>query len=328
MLLLDLSIHGDSSTVLLGGMEQPQQLVAGGARTHGGHNIRNIPAAQRAAGFLHAAGTGVPLAQVAPVFGAFGMLFGGNGAANLQPFVWRDHAVGAKATHPAGNTPENLFVSAGGPELFRLVTEANLLNAATKLRAALNTMTNAIVFIDTDAELGACTASLIGLAVATDVMLVLSSHWHDYQRLQDDVFNGLFNGLGFLAASNPPFTPKISKVIFNRVQARTNASSPVHNARVLPFTPASGDLKSMEDIVNEIVHDEVIRPYFSDAGAFASNTAFTARYVTGFYAVPQSIMQPTMQKGTPIASMRPADAEVPQDQLTSVVRSLAFLRTQ
>lgn len=73
----------------------------------------------------------------------------------------------------------------GGPELFKLIKDLDeVCDVALKLKAAFASpaFADTVVFIDTDAELGACFASTVGLAVASKLCVVLSSQWHDYQR--------------------------------------------------------------------------------------------------------------------------------------------------
>ena len=130
VLLLDLSIQGDSSVITLGGTGEPDAFVPG-LRTKGAERIAAVAATRTAGGFLaaaqafHASGSAAPQAASGAVSG-WGFMRGsgaplGGAAAAPASFPWREHCVNVAEVHAPGGAPKNLFVAPGGRALYKCV---------------------------------------------------------------------------------------------------------------------------------------------------------------------------------------------------------------
>ena len=299
VVLLDLSIQGDATTFLLGGVAEPND-PASGARTRGGEAAAALPRDKCAAGFLEALLTAPPLPMQPPPRATFwrGSPVAAVPAAAAEP-DWKAHAVKPCEVHPAGRCPPNLYILAGGKSLYGVPFEGGLVPA---LRRALAS-SNAVVLIDTDAELSERGASLAGIAVADRLALVLSTSWSDYLRALDDPANSLLGALEYLRTAHPTLSPRIAHAVFNNVQKRLSA--PGGTATVpglLPFTPPSSSLEALADIAVHLRTVAVTRPQFFAFG-HESNEAFMRAYVTGVPTVAESTWQAASTAGCPIACM-------------------------
>lgn len=324
VLLLDLSIQGDASVITLGGTAEPEGF-APGVRTRGAEKIAALDAGHTAAGFL----TAVCAYTAAPAPSGFSFLRGA-GSAPAKPFDWPAHCVSVKEVHPASNVPPNLFLAAGGRALYKLFSDAVVLSCAASLRAAFASMpANTIVLIDTDAELSERMASLLGIAAAQELCLVLTSSWTDYGRVLDDAANGLFAGMSWLSTNDPGFKAKVSAVVFNNVTKRLAAASDLCGSpSALSFTPPAPAKESITEILQHLFvmctdSASNYRAYFSDAAAFADVASFTRRYVTGLATVPDSVWQSCLAQGVPVVLASPSDPQkASATQLCDVAKRL------
>lgn len=331
VLLLDCSIHGDSSLIALGGTRAPL-VHAPNIRTRGAERIAELRVAQPLLGTA-ALITAALAPPPQPQPSASGKGWGGFFAAAAAPapaapaFSWQQHSVRVTDAVPGG--PQNLFVCPGGRELYNLVPRANVVPAIAKVRAALAASMgdNVFVIVDTDAELAERTASLIGLAIAHRHTLVLTSLWTDYQRILDDPANDVFTGLDLLTNLDPGYTGRVGSVAFNKVQLLHHApAAAVCGAPgVLPFTPPDTALTGGVNQIAEHLYSMCINPatnyqtHFVDGAAmFASDTAFCARFVTGFAVVPITLWEQCMASGVSIARSTNAAAAAFRTQLNTV----------
>ena len=344
MLLLDLSIQGDSSVITLGGTGEPDAFVPG-LRTKGAERIAAVPATRTAGGFLAAAQAfqasgGAPPSPQAPsaAVSGWGMLRGSAapvaGSSAPAAFPWRQHCVNVAETHASGGAPPNLFVAPGGRALYKCVPDDQIMAAAASLRAAFACCgPDLLVVIDTDAELSERCTSLIGLAAAQDIALVLTSSWGDYQRVVDDPANGLFPGMAWLEANDAGAKAKVACVVFNQV-TKTNVT-PIKLANssvaVLPFTPPKSSVDSMTDILEHMVSmcndpATAYRRFFARSdvdAAFADTAAFASAYVTGLATVPDTLWQECLEKGRPVVVSKETDPQkATASQLVTVTKRL------
>lgn len=338
VLLLDCSIQGDASVITLGGTGQPLAF-APGVRTRGAEVIAALPAAKTAAGFL-AAVKAAPTSQPAPAPAAssgWGLLSRAAGtpppAPPAKPFDWQAHSVNVSAAFPAGKAPPNLWAAPGGRSLYNLVPADEVLATSAALRRALASLgPDVIVIIDTDAELAERTSSLLGIAAAKHLCMVLTSSWTDYQRLLDDAANGLFAGLSWLETNDPQCVAKIGAVVFNNVQLLNKSKGEVCGSPgALPFTPPKAAMDSITDIVNHLhqMCSEATTNYkafFDDPSAFGSAQAFTHRYVTGLATVPDKVWQDCHSKGMAVVVTTTGGepAEKATSQLNDVAKRMLF----
>ena len=345
MLLLDLSIQGDSSVITLGGTGEPDAFVPG-LRTKGAERIAAVAATRTAGGFLAAAqafqaGSAAPPSPqaAATAVSGWGFMRGsasplGGAAAAPASFPWREHCVNVAEVHAPGGAPKNLFVAPGGRALYKCVPDDQIMGAAAALRAAFACCgPDLLVVIDTDAELSERCTSLIGLAAAQDIALVLTSSWGDYQRVVDDPANGLFPGMAWLEANDSGAKAKVACVVFNQV-TKTNVT-PIKLANssvaVLPFTPPKSSVDSMTDILEHMVSmcndpATAYRRFFAHSdvdAAFADTAAFAAAYVTGLATVPDTLWQECLEKGRPVVVSKETDPQkATASQLVTVTKRL------
>lgn len=316
VVVIDLSIQSDSSTILLGGTQAPTKFTAG-VRTLGAENIDAIPTEKRALGFLKGA-----FAPTTPVARSF---WRGTASATVAtPFAFKNYSVQASSINDA--MPSNLWVAAGHSELYNFTNMAEAIPIAKQLREAFKSMNDCVVLMDVDAELSERVSSLIGIAASSKINIVLSPHWNDYNRLLDDKANGLFLCLQYLTANDTGFKGKISSLIFNKVTKRVNDSAVLAGALVLPFTPPNDEVSGMNEIVqhlfsisNDNFYD--IKKYFEDQSCFESVTSFVTKYVSALAALPVTVIQPSLDKGIPVVSMRTATA--PQQQAAANLADIA-----
>jgi len=295
VLVLDLSIQGDTSVFLLGGSGEPR-FSAPGVRTRGGETLAAQPPERSAAAFVEAL-----RAQPPPPARSF---WRGSPTPPV-PVSWRAHAVAPAAAHPDGGCPPNLHLLPGGKGLFGVAFEG----LAPMLRVALK---DATVFIDTDAELSERGASLAGIAAAEELALVLSTSWTDYLRTLDDPANALMRALAFLRDKHPELSPRVAHVVFNNVQKRLGAPAGFQSAPgTLPFTPPAATLESLAEIASHlrsVAADPVTEysPFFAFPESLKSDGAFLRAYVTAVPSVADSAWQASALRGQPLACQQSA----------------------
>ena len=296
VLVLDLSIQGDTSTMLLGGFQQPTNFNPG-IRTLGAEKIAQIPVEHRALGLLNSVYT-TPATST----------WRGFLKPRDSPFDFKLHSVNVNSAHPAGDAPRNLWLSAGGGELFNAFPTVAALPLAQKLRAAFSKLKDTIVIIDTDAEISERVTSLVGIAAAQNVVLVSSSNWADYSRLLDDRANSIFDLMANINRNDTDFSAKITKIVFNNVNKRTNDNSAICGSEVLNFTAPKDDTSSIEEIVNHFYmmttsDTTMFSRYFKEFSA-SDPTSFASQYVAGLSAIPTTVLQKSCMTGMPIISTR------------------------
>jgi MinD-like ATPase involved in chromosome partitioning or flagellar assembly len=313
VLLLDLSIQGDATTFLLGGVSEPND-AASGARTRGGEALAALPHNSSAADLLDTIlKANMNTAPAAPSQRT--SFWRGTPVAPPPPAApavldWTAHAVKPCDVHPGGACPPNLWLIPGGAALYGAPFEG----VAPALRAAL-TARDALVLIDTDAELSERGASLAGIAVADELALVLTSSWCDYLRTLDDPANSLIAALRYLAQHVPELTPRIGRVIFNNVQKRLAVPGGFAAAPdVLPFTPPSTTLEALGDIaahLSSVASMPGHASFFAHQGPAAATSAdFLRAYVTAVPTVAESAWQASMLSGIPIVcTPKPTDVQ-------------------
>jgi MinD-like ATPase involved in chromosome partitioning or flagellar assembly len=293
VLVLDLSIQGDASTFLLGGVAEPAA-SAPTVRTRGGEVQASLPVEKNAAAFLNALRAGPP-----PV--ARSSFWRGT-PAPPPALDWREHAVRPAEVHPAGGCPPNLYLIPGGKRLYGTEFEG----LAPELRKTL-AASGTTVFVDTDAELSERGASLAGIAAADALAVVVSTSWTDYLRALDDPANSLMQGLTFLSNRHPQLTPRIAHFVFNNVQKRLGAPSGFQSAPgALPFTPPAAALESLAEIsahFRSVAVDPATNfaRFFASAEGLSSADAFLRFYVTAVPAVADSAWQLSATRGQPLA---------------------------
>jgi hypothetical protein len=304
VLLLDLSIQGDSSVFTLGGVAEPSAFQQG-VRTLGGERMASL-GTQNAFNFL-AAARAFPAAAAGAPGGIVRSFWRGTtapAASNSQAaFPWTSYAVKAVDLHPEGGAPPNLWISAGGHALHG----TDFAGLAAGLRAAFDTMQNTVIIIDTDAELSERGASLAGIAAADSLALIVSASWPDYLRALDDPANSFFAALKYLTESVPGFRAKIRLVIANGVQKTRNGFCSMLNVpNLLPFTPMSLCVESLNDIFTHLYSTAVdpninyARFFFNPAQNMTSVETFGAAFVSAVPTVVEGVWQRTWRNGRAI----------------------------
>lgn len=323
VLVLDLSIQGDASVFLLGGVREPAAAESA-ARTRGGEALAALGSDKGATAFL-AAVTAVP-APARPASTSFwrGVYNNTPAPPSTPPPDWKAFAVRPLDANPDGECPPNLYLIPGGKTLYGVPFEGT----ALALRAAL-AASGALVLVDTDAELSERGASLAGLAAADNLALVLSTSWCDYVRALDDPANSLLAALGFLKRTHPELKPAIAHVIFNNVQKRLSMPGGIAAVPgLLSFTPPSTSLEALVEIASHL-RSVALDPsgggraaFFANQAALASQNDFLRAYVVAVPTVPESAWQWSSRNGAPLAC-RGVDAAEATQQAAAHIRAAA-----
>lgn len=307
VVLLDLSIQGDASVFLLGGVAEPSACVKG-VRTRGAEKIAALrPGVSRFVNHVLETPT-TPTPTPTKSF------WRGSSLAPQPPpkptLRWQDFAVKPSEVHPEGGAPQNFWIIHGGKDvLLGLQPDVSLEELSTALRAAFDTMHDTIVIIDTDAELSERGASLAGIAAADSLALVLSSSWTDYLRTLDDPVNSLFDALKFLSTqSNIKLRAKIEHVVVNDVFKTKSAP-----CGVLSFTPSKVSDKAIADIVAHLFSMTAdpstgYAKFFGPKDCLASVEKFTRAQLVGVSTVPESVWQASWTNGEPVVVRPTSDA--------------------
>ena len=329
VIVLDASVHGDASTLLLGGMQEPKNSPS--ARSHG----EELCAAQVAAGkstftlmtaFAGTAAAAAPTTARATGWGRLLSSSSGGTNATAEPAVALTHATIMAAyatrvrdTYPASDAPANLYVVVGGATLTNLTNE-QAVRASQTLGSAFAAAPSDVVYIlDTDAELCERPASACAAAAAGGLALLSSANWSDFLRSLTDPVNGICLALA------PPFPPKkIERIIFTRVSKTRNEHTTVAGAPVSPFKPVNNAASNIEQIV-QYVHDRAqaggpMQPYVD---ANATLRQFAEDHVIVVPDLPENVINMSVLKGTPVAYME-AGGAVTEDALGAAQQQLAF----
>lgn len=340
VLVCDLSVHGDVSTLLLGGTQEPTADC--GARTRGGQGLLGVPAERTAAGVLQALLEGHRASNT--LAGRFaGMMRSGSGGVSVA-----DAAVRV-ADHTEAAVPESLYLLAGGAPLAAAVAEEDWTLAAQLLRLALEAMEGDwLVIFDTDAELAERVCSRIALACAEKMVLLLSASWNDYCRTLDDPINGLFGVLTKLESTGVPF-PRIECCLFNHVKQKERTPVKLHPGNglardaMLPFSPVKGVHSQMAQIVDHLYECGWInverdwKRFYVGGEESSDEGAFSDRYVTALLELPDSVNHASQLTGTPIAMMEskavycqgtPGEFKVGKDTLTKCQEDVRLIASR
>jgi MinD-like ATPase involved in chromosome partitioning or flagellar assembly len=287
VLLVDCSVHGDSSSYLLGGVRAPDVFITG-VRTQGQLIASQNPTKTTAAFFsscLNARNASV--------------LRKAWRATMAMPDSLEQYALKTSAFVP--ESPTNLYVLAGTPALLQEVTSANRTELAKAVLETLQLLgDNWLIFFDLDAELMERQASLVGLEVSQNVVVVLSAQFADWARVLDDPCNGLFTALKHLKSTTGQHG-FISTVLFNKVAKTRNVEAPP-----FPFTGNNSAVQACAQIVGH-AHDLT---FSRDHGmscfynhVVVNQEAFAMGYVTAVHDMPENLMQRTSSSGIPIVSL-------------------------
>jgi hypothetical protein len=329
VVVIDASVHGDASTLLVGGLQEPKNSPS--ARSHG----EELCAAQVAAGkstaalmtaFAGGAAAAAPTTTRATGWGRLLSSSGGGNNAVTAPAVAMTHAtilstyaVRVRDAYPAGDAPENLYIVVGGATLTGITNEQAVRASQTIGSAFAAAPPNVVYLLDTDAELCERPASACAAAAAGGLALLSSANWSDFLRSLTDPVNGI------TIALSPPFPPKkIERVIFTRVAKTRNEQATVAGAPVSPFKPVNNAAANIEQIVN-YVHDRAqtggpMQPYVE---ANTTLRQFSEDHVIVVPDLPENVINTSVLKGTPVAYME-AGGAVTADALGAAQQQLSF----
>lgn len=311
VLLLDLSVHADSSIVTLGGTDVEGQHCVGQNVINGlGKGVTSV-------GFLEAAQERLIREAGSAIKSPLQRGFGWPGisrraapAPQNHAFEWQDHAVRVASFHPSGGAPANLWVSPGGYQLLNLVNEGNVGSYSAALRRAFAAMepANVVVLIDTDAELSERSATVVGVAASSEIAMVTTPYFLDYARLMFlDPVNTVVNCLHWLHGADTDFRSKIRTVIINKINSKANKPCVLDvgtsAAQSFICTPSNDTKERIEKIIRDLydrcVNDN-LQVYFEGTAGFADINAFTDRFITGLASVPDSVWQTCTDVGSPV----------------------------
>jgi hypothetical protein len=297
VLLVDFSIHGDATSLMLGGTQAPDTFIKG-IHTLGQQRAaavaKNEPQ-RTAAGLVQAAlshaATVPALAESMSRMTLRGFargIFGGGGkpAASPKKLDFKDYCVNVTETTKE-DAPANLFITPShissedeisALELALLDPDASCGCKSSAWEQAIEPMRKAmtdtsgdwVLFFDTDAELVERAPSRLAMTVADKAVMMLSSDWRAYIRLLADARNGLFHFLSIMQKRGEPFA-RICMMLMNNVEKRTTdpidfkdcvfetpEGKKVSVVMVpVPFTPSKDVLFEMSTISEHVFDNQV-----------------------------------------------------------------------
>ena len=315
VVVIDASLHADSSAHLLGGLQEPSSEYPT-AKSMADGMISALAPSKTFHGLLHALGS------PAPAVSSFGRLWArGSAAPRIDPL---DFAV-TPATHYArGGVPSNLRLIAGGATLKGL-DAAQAPSLAKSLSDAMRSAPDTVLFvIDTDAEICERPSSSIAAAAADRIAIVASSMWSDFLRLLSDPHNNIPDFL----AGIPGDARKISHFVFtNLPKTRTNEYS-IHGAQVLNFQPNKESVGNVEQIVSYVYERHISGPFaqYITLPTHDRVSEFTGRLASGVLCFPEGIIQNATLHATPIATMTASASSA--DALDMCKETLAHVATR
>lgn len=298
VILIDASLHGDSSAHLLGGMQEPSAAYPD-AKSMAEGVITALPAGKSFYGLLQALNGPAPQPT-----SSFGRLWSRAPAPASQRVNLLEYAAQASETWPSGCAPTNLHVIPGGKNLKSLDPSTAPALATTLSEVIRAAPSNYLVVFDTDAELIERTASTIAAVAADRIAIVASSQWQDFLRIITDPHNSIIDFLNGVASSGRDIR-KISHFVFTNLPKTRNDPSTIHGAPVLPFKPNKQSTENVEQIVSYIYERSSEGP-FEPLIVLPNQTRldeFANARVSGMLVFPEGVIQIATLKAQPIATM-------------------------
>lgn len=292
VLLVDFSLQGDASHLMLGGKEVTTKNTAAALLRSLAEEKRSL--ASRFAGLLIR-------------------------TEERKPMEASDVAVSVVELHPESTQPSNLWLCPSTPDLveaaLELSTGAEFKAAALELRRRISQRAGLDVFFDTDAELMERSPSMLALSAADRLLLPLSTSQNDFRRIVSDPRNALFSALRELEKRELPHA-RIDRVIFNRVPKHRNFATRLHAENmstdaVLLFTPvaaAQEQMASLSDKMRDIgwvptPEAPDYRRFFHKASPKLSHGEFAERYVSALFEISGVSLQESSSTGVPLCAM-------------------------
>lgn len=308
VILIDSSVHADSSSFLVGGMQAP---VDGESKS-----MAESILAQSNKDFA-----ALMNALIAAPAQGLSRLWGrapGSSRVNVLDYALKPSDVWA-----SGDAPANLHVLPGGRALTSITTETAPVMASALAELVRSSPTNYTFIFDTDAELRERVASTIACVAAEKIIVVTSSMWSDFLRILTDPSNSLIDFLNDLTDPR-----KIAHFVFTNIPKTRNDPSALHGTEVLSFKPdkeASNNIEQIVSYVFERSSDGPFRPLLT-MPIEPQITAFTQSKVSGVFAINEKIIQKSTLMAQPIVCMT-TSASTP-DALETAQTALVYAATR
>jgi len=308
VLVLDLSLYSDSTTLLMGGTAREGLLAASrGAQ----RAVEQTERGTRAEGLLRALAEGAAApssaAGVSGLLKSFSPFAGASKPAAGGALDLNQYAVAPHAVNPAVPPNVRLVASCGDLPL----EEEEWRVAAARLRQALDALPpSTVVFVDTD-HLTNAPCTKMALAAADSLVVPVSLDDNDFSRMFiDPTGNALWDVLQGLQDEGL-LRARVHKLVFNRVTAMKNASAE-QGGIASPFSPPKACFEQMLEITSQLY--ECYRPsnfqLFQDGAQVATQRQFNERYVTAFRTASETTMNASKLMGSPFRNLRAEKAEV------------------
>jgi len=304
VLLIDCSLHADSTVYLLGGVREPDELVHG-IHTQGQLVMHKNPTKTAADFFTQA--------YNAKSGSTLGRAWRSIKSPMLEDFMIKS------------SVASNLFVLPGGPKLYEAVTSVNRADVSKAVYEKIQNLGDDwMVVFDLDAELMERPASLLGLEVSNSIVVVLSPQWADFQRVVDDPINSLFTALKHLRNTTGQHGT-VSAFLFNKCEKTRNAES-----LPFPFTGVNSAVEACAQICgyaqNQIFSRETgFSQFFNVTTTNAER--FAVQYVTALHNLPENIIQKSNMTGVQIPYLTTGSG-VTQDALDTTKTILDCVRAK
>jgi MinD-like ATPase involved in chromosome partitioning or flagellar assembly len=316
VILIDSSVHADSSSFLVGGMQAPDD---GDSKSMSesilARNNKNFAALLNALIAAPAQTT------------SFSRLWGRAPAPPSSRVNVLDYALKPSDVWASGEAPANLHVLPGGRALTSITAETAPVMASALAELVRSSPTNYTFIFDTDAELRERVASTIACVAAEKIIVVTSSMWSDFLRILTDPSNSLIDFLNDLATANQN-ARKIAHFVFTNIPKTRNDPSALHGTEVLSFKPdkeASNNIEQIVSYVFERANDGPFRPLLT-MPIESQITAFTKSKVSGVFAINEKIIQKSTLMAQPIVCMT-TSASTP-DALETAQTALVYAATR
>jgi len=296
VLVIDLSLYSDSSTLLLGGTRKEDGIQRGRLM------MQRIPPRCKASGLIGA------LLQFAREKRLKSSWWPNRQWFRKHSFDFAKHTIPLQDPRFHPTAPPNLFLSAGGPDLREAIGTENWEDACYALRQSMTAslldpkdprgekggvmgLRQWVIFFDTDHEIHTPYATL-ALGCAERMILPLSLDENDYDRL----FVGEIALFPILEEMQHHGTlrAKIDRLVFNRMLPHQNAPYVDEGTGGrLPFTPVQSEFAQMKSIAKDL-HGRYLQgmhTLFLDADNVGTSfNRFMQRYVTALrLAAPTTI---------------------------------------
>jgi hypothetical protein len=239
VVVIDASIHGDATTMLLGGFSEP---LGEDFYTKGGETSAKFPDSKLQALFE----TLKKSREMKHTLSLLEKMWRPSGGAETPTVDIVAMSVNVLKAHPAGNAPPNLFLVTGGELIDQEFNEPEI---AVALREAMDAAPDVVFLIDTDAEITERGPTLIVTRANTEIFLVTSPNWADFLRCVSDPVNKLRD-----------LKDLTTKILFTKVPKTLNTPTDLEGVPCFGFKPVKSSMENVATICAYVRERKLLPP--------------------------------------------------------------------